>query len=742
MRRSPAIILASALIATALAVSTWSSASAVPPGDTPDTGSFYTTPDPPTVGEPVKLTANFPSGTFMVTYYKRTGADTWTPIGTKTSNSYGNAYLSTHVVNEQEDLYARITSGGTGRTEVKTVTPVPAPVVAPTGPDVGSLYQVPETYAEGDLITITANFPSGTFPITLYRESAPDVWTAIGTKTSNSSGNASFSNFEVKATTQKLFARKANNERTEVDEIKPSPKLTLSVRRDCTGNTCGAGTATAYGEFDPAVADRPLTLQRLSGSSWVTVTNSVAKPTGADGKVEINFPLAGIPQWTTRSYRLQGPADASNPAVTSNTIHFMPGPAELGVNVLRVDVDKGIYPTSKPHEYTGDATLSVNGDETLSDVRLETFGVRGNSTANYTKKPYKLKFEDSPSPTTVFGMGPDKSWTLLAGYLDQTFVRDKVGLDLGRRMTDIAWTPDSRYVEMFVNDQYRGSYLMTESVKIDGDRVDVGKKTGMIMEVDNSIKSGTFGFIAATSKIPFIFKDPDERKPAGDPDFEEGFTDAKLQAVKSRITAFESKLYSSSGRDQYKDFLDEPAAIDFHLVKEFTKDNDSDFFSSHYFSWDQKIDTTVPLNPLQDNRFHFGPAWDFDRSAGNVDPDTAGHTYVRSPSGWMMRGTGTPSDSGRTRFRTHWFVQLFKIPAFEAAVEARWDTVKGEFKQIGDAHVAALKAEIGVGAANDRNRWANEPKRYQSNGTFNQEITYVTNWYKARYTWMDGQLSN
>ena len=34
-------------------------------------------------------------------------------------------------------------------------------------------------------------------------------------------------------------------------------------------------------------------------------------------------------------------------------------------------------------------------------------------------------------------------------------------------MGNIAWTPQSRYVEMFVNDQYRGSYLMTESVKID-----------------------------------------------------------------------------------------------------------------------------------------------------------------------------------------------------------------------------------------------------------------------------------
>ena len=66
---------------------------------------------------------------------------------------------------------------------------------------------------------------------------------------------------------------------------------------------------------------------------------------------------------------------------------------------------------------------------------LEKFGVRGSSTADYTKKPYKLKFINSPA--NVFGMTKDKSWTLLANYLDQSAMRDKVGLQLGRRMGNI-----------------------------------------------------------------------------------------------------------------------------------------------------------------------------------------------------------------------------------------------------------------------------------------------------------------
>lgn len=741
MRRSPALVLALALVASMLALASFSPASAEPPGDTPDTGSFSVDPVAPATGDTVKLTGNFASGTFEVSFYKKVGDGEWTLIDTDQSNASGNAYLYEYQVNEAQDVYARITSGSTeGRTEVDTITPTPPEVVMPDGPVRASFSTSPETYADGDEIIITANFPSGVFGVTLYQETAPDVWTKVGFDQSNSSGNA-YINYTVDGS-QKVFARKSNGERTEVNTIAPSPDVTLSIQRDCTGNTC-AQTATATGELDPAQQDRSFVLQYLSGSTWRQIGSAAS--TDADGKVEVPLDLDGISQWTARSYRLFAASDESGPGATSNTIQFMPGPTELGNNVLRVDVEDGVFPSSKSREYTGEATLSQGGDVKLDHVPLEDFGVRGNSTASYSKKPYKLKFEDSPKDVGVFGMEADKSWTLLASFLDQTFVRDKVGLDLGRALdaTDPdrgRWTPDTRFVELFVNDQYRGSYVMTESVKIDGDRVDVEADTGMIMEVDNALSSAE-DFMSSTGKIVFAFKDPDERKKLDDGSVDdEGVTDEKLSAVRSRINAFETKLYSSSGRDEYEDFIDEKKAIDFQFIKEFTKDNDSDFNSSHYFSWDMDDDTKEPINPLRDGKFHFGPVWDFDRSAGNVDPDTAGHKYVASPTGWMLRGTGTPSDSGRQLYRSHWFVQLFKDPAFKTAVETRWDEVKGEFKEVADSEVAAYKAQIGVGAANDRNRWKSEPKRYDSNGSYDDEIDYVTKWYRDRYNWMDGQL--
>ena len=54
---------------------------------------------------------------------------------------------------------------------------------------------------------------------------------------------------------------------------------------------------------------------------------------------------------------------------------------------------------------------------------------------------------------------------------------------------------------------------MTESVKIDTDRVNVDPVTGMIMEVDGTaVEDSSLGFLSTIGKIAFAFKDPDERE--------------------------------------------------------------------------------------------------------------------------------------------------------------------------------------------------------------------------------------
>ena len=717
MRRPQVFVMTLALVSSVLVLA--STAASAEPYSGTQTGVLSSKQPIFTAGQGIELMANFPSdqASKVVTFLKETspGSNDYTSLGTDAANSSGNAYFKPVTMSAETEFFARSSSG-----QVTQLLPLTPTVVHPDNFTVGgTLSESPSTVVKGGTVSITANFPDGTFNVTLYQESGSGAWEAVGSKASSSTGNATFTGYVVNET-KRLFALNGLGKRTEVDTIAPTPKVSLDIERDCTGNDC-ANTATASGALDPVEAGRVFKLQYLNGSTWTQVGSDAT--TGADGRFEIPFSLVGLSQWSARSYRL---TSASSPTATSPTISFMPGPTTLGRNVLRIDVDKGIFPSSKGPEYPAEATLSTDGQVFLDKAKVEEFGVRGFSTAGYPKKPFKLKFQDSPKATGVFGMEADKSWTLLANWLDRSFVRDKVGLELGRRMNN-GWTPDSRYVELFLNDRYQGAYLMTESVKIDGDRVDVDKEQGMIVETDGkTVEDSRLGFTSSKG-IVWAFKDPDKYEPS-DP---EQVSTAKRDAVKNRINAFESKLYSDATREQYVNFLDVDKAIDFYFIREFTKERDGDMYRSNYVSWDPS-----GLESLSDNKLHFGPAWDFDRSAGITGETDAVHVYVDSPEGFYLRGTGTHSE--HPTYRTHWFVQLFKSATFKSTAAAQWDAKRSVFasgSQIArDADVA-----LGPGAENDQRRWP-QSRRYEDHGSHQDEIDFVTDWYDKRFAWLDDNL--
>ena len=79
----------------------------------------------------------------------------------------------------------------------------------------------------------------------------------------------------------------------------------------------------------------------------------------------------------------------------------------------------------------------------VGPLTLETIAVRGNSSATKPKKPYKLKFADKQAP---FGMVKDRTWILLANYVDRTLVRSKVAFELGKKQDGLCLLYTSRCV--------------------------------------------------------------------------------------------------------------------------------------------------------------------------------------------------------------------------------------------------------------------------------------------------------
>ncbi len=126
---------------------------------------------------------------------------------------------------------------------------------------------------------------------------------------------------------------------------------------------------------------------------------------------------------------------------------------------------------------------SWDGTETFEDfaqLECEVKG-RGNTTWKFNKKPYAIKLS---SKEKVLGMPKHKRWVLLANAIDMSMMRNIVGFEIAKivfNRNGVAnsqgnvWTPRGHSVELVLNGEHKGNYLLCEQIKIDKNRVDIAE---------------------------------------------------------------------------------------------------------------------------------------------------------------------------------------------------------------------------------------------------------------------------
>jgi hypothetical protein len=491
-------------------------------------------------------------------------------------------------------------------------------------------------------------------------------------------------------------------------------------------------TIIADGYLNADLEGRQVDLQ-VAGKGWSTVKS------GRQGKDNrVRFAIGVLKGGASRTYRLVAKSSGTTPQVVSNKAALSYGPSSLGDRVAYVQTRSGGTPKKKGKDYA--ATIIIAGQV----ATLETIAVRGNTSATYPKQGYKIKFDDNVIP--IKGIPRGKTFNLLPDYQDRSLIRTAVTFRVADKMDRMGWNPTRAFVELYLNGKYKGAYDLIESVKIDqaskkgAARINVSPKTGVVIEIDPyGAKDKVPHWKSKKSKLPFKFKDPDEKSKPGSA---EGWTTAKAKRMKAKVAKFESVLYGSNWKDPkngWTRYMSMESAVDWYLVKEFIKDWDGDMYRSNFF-YTSNYDDVNAVDPK--SRLVMAPIWDVDRSAA---AKTSGTSNVTSPSGWWMNGDGgghlNNTDNVHT---THWFVRIAKDPRFQRALRDRWAVRKPVFRAAGNQYVDDAVAELGKNvAANDRRLWAKtgDAKRYLPRaGTYNREVGFVKNWYKKRYNWMDSQL--
>lgn len=213
------------------------------------------------------------------------------------------------------------------------------------------------------------------------------------------------------------------------------------------------------------------------------------------------------------------------------------------------------------------------------------FKGRGNSSWEvYDKKGYQLRLGEA---RMVLGMDRAKTWVLLANASDPTLLRNKLVYDITRQMK-LAFAPEGEFVDLWVNGDYRGVYLLTEKVQIGPNRLDLTSGHGIIAEFDNAFYNNEIYFQDYFGNY-FALKD------SADP---EGLNDfLKFQKA---VDTLDYLLDEKRDWQEIEKWIDAESFARMFLVNEYFANCESAVTS---FFWYQDG---------EDDVLHAGPAWDYD----------------------------------------------------------------------------------------------------------------------------------
>ncbi|TSD64011.1 hypothetical protein FFF34_015735 [Inquilinus sp. KBS0705] len=360
-----------------------------------------------------------------------------------------------------------------------------------------------------------------------------------------------------------------------------------------------------------------------------------------------------------------------------------------------------------------DGSLSINPnvdlDQDSSAMVMQIKG-RGNSTWGMPKKPYKIKLDKKAS---IFGLTAAKSWVLLANYSDKTLMRNYLAYNLSQQLKG-DFTPHGIFVEVIMNGQYAGNYLLCEQVEIKPGRVDITELKasdvsgdaitgGYLVELDQR-KDAEFMFSTA-GNLPFSIKEPEDIVPV-----QLDYIHNYMQQTENAILAADFANPTTG----YAKYINTDSFINWFLVNELFKNQDAANFSSMYYYKDRG------------GKLGMGPAWDFDLGAGNVD-----YSDATKPEGWWVRDG-------------LWFSHLFEDPAFKAKVRARWDHMKANELPAMHKSITDTKAYLTESANENFRAWDILGVYVWPNpvvlGTYPKEVDYMDNWFKQREAWIDANL--
>ena len=300
--------------------------------------------------------------------------------------------------------------------------------------------------------------------------------------------------------------------------------------------------------------------------------------------------------------------------------------------------------------------ILLNGRGAFSNYSASA-SIRGRGNSSwlwYDKKPYRIKLDQKHK---LLGLDKAKSWVLLANYRDVTDLMNTFVFEMGEWL-GLPFTNHTRYVEVFINGDYRGIYQLTEQVQQGKNRVDISDEGGILLTLDVDDGPGESpyaddNFYSKVYRMPAAVKYPKD----------EYATANTVDSVKAEFAKLEQAI-KAKDYEQVQQLLDIPSFIKYLQIQEFV------------YNVELSAPRSIYLHKDGAGKWVMGPLWDFD---AGYDFDWGdmyhGHYFFANYRETVM-GSNPYKRNGNYNYVPQFFTDLFGCPEFVKAYKEQWASVK------------------------------------------------------------------
>jgi spore coat protein CotH len=375
--------------------------------------------------------------------------------------------------------------------------------------------------------------------------------------------------------------------------------------------------------------------------------------------------------------------------------------SDNGISALYINTNGAII-DSKDTYVSGTLKIVTNFKEIAYEGKTEIKG-RGNSTWSLAKKPYRIKLDKKAA---LLGMAENKNWVLLANHADKSLMRNELAF-IASRNSGLSFTPNSRFVEVYLNGNYNGNYQITEQVKEGKGQVDV-EDGGYLLEEDGFADGEPVHF-RTQHNMPITIKYPDEK-----------ITQVQRDYIINHVQKFEDALFAADFADPvngYRKYFDVNSYVNYLIVNEVMGNPDA-FWSTYMYK------------KANDDKIYTGPVWDFDISANNDD-------RLGDVVGKLMSNAGFDPKM--------WIQRLMEDPSFRQKIRSRWNELKPKIQTL-PAAVPLLEKKLEVSQVRNFSRWnilnTKVYREFQIAGSYPAEVKYLKDFLTNHINWLDAKFNS